>query len=472
MTFGKTTITKAPSHLDLEKLVDAEAGVISREIFVNQEIFDLELKNLFSRAWLFVGHESQIPEPGDYFSSRMGTDSVLLTRDSEGDVYVLLNSCRHRGMKICRYDEGNTLQFTCPYHGWSYSVDGSLVDTPGELFGVPQYQSAYGGKLKREDWGLVRVGRTENYKGLIFATWDKNAPSFEEYVGEFRHWLDNLADSLGGVPGGAVVFAGVQKWRVKGNWKLIAENFLGDMYHAATSHASVEAAGIGPAGATGSRHGITPEELAARREIQHSTSFVELGHGATDCPGEVRSAPTFADHPELTDYFGELAASRLAVRTQNGDPTGALGPATLFPSMSFHSFGFPKTILVAHPVSPTETEMWRWFVVDKDARPDAREWLRHYYLRYSGPGGLTEQDDMENWDYATAASGGLMARQFDYNYGQGLGMTKPSVLEGAVEATSWTTEENARNYYRRWARLAKGEDWSTLMPGRAGAAHG
>jgi hypothetical protein len=150
-------------------------------------------------------------------------------------------------------------------------------------------------------------------------------------------------------------------------------------------------------------------------------------------------------------------------RQAAGQPIGAHGPATLFPNMSFHSLGFPRTILVAHPVSPWETEMWRWFLVDKDARPDAREWLRHYYLRYSGPAGLTEQDDMENWDYATNASRGAVARRFYYNYSQGLGMVQRGTLPGSVESTYWSTEENARNFYRRWTQFLQGAQWSDLM---------
>src|SRR5581483_3177336 len=142
---------------NLDGLVDTDTGVISREIFVNEKIFEMELENLFSRAWLFVGHESQIPNPGDYFMSRMGTDTVLMTRDNDGEVHVLLNSCRHRGMRVCRYDSGNTMTFTCPFHGWAYSVDGRLVSRAGELFGVPKLKAAYNGKLEREKWGLVEA---------------------------------------------------------------------------------------------------------------------------------------------------------------------------------------------------------------------------------------------------------------------------------------------------------------------------
>jgi phenylpropionate dioxygenase-like ring-hydroxylating dioxygenase large terminal subunit len=99
-------------------LVDLKRGVVSRELFVNDEIYAQEQERIFARSWLFVGHESQIPRPGDYFVSCMGEESVILTRDQRQQVHVFLNTCRHRGMKVCRYDEGNTAVFTCPYHGW------------------------------------------------------------------------------------------------------------------------------------------------------------------------------------------------------------------------------------------------------------------------------------------------------------------------------------------------------------------
>src|SRR5215472_3183830 len=117
-------------------LVDMSTGQVSREIFVSDEIYQQELERLFTRAWLFVGHESQIPNPGDFFVSSMGEESVILCRDRAGKVHVFLNSCRHRGMKVCRYDEGNAAVLTCPYHGWSYSTDGKLV-------GVPYFREAY-----------------------------------------------------------------------------------------------------------------------------------------------------------------------------------------------------------------------------------------------------------------------------------------------------------------------------------------
>ncbi len=133
-------------------LVNLRVGEISREIFVNEDIYAEEQERIFARAWLHVGHESQIPKPGDYFVSSMGEESVILCRDRAGRIHVFLNSCRHRGMKVCRYDEGSTTVFTCPYHGWSYGTDGRLV-------GVPYFREAYHSRLDKEKWGLVEVAQ-------------------------------------------------------------------------------------------------------------------------------------------------------------------------------------------------------------------------------------------------------------------------------------------------------------------------
>src|SRR5690606_32909297 len=112
------------------RLVDAEAGLIDRRIFSDQDIFEQEMRQVFGKSWLFVGHESQIPNKGDYFMSQAGRDAVVVTRDSDGEVRVMLNMCTHRGMPVCRYDKGNAKRFTCPYHGWTFSNNGELSGLP------------------------------------------------------------------------------------------------------------------------------------------------------------------------------------------------------------------------------------------------------------------------------------------------------------------------------------------------------
>uniref|UniRef100_A0A5Q5BST4 Ring hydroxylating dioxygenase, alpha subunit n=2 Tax=unclassified Mycobacterium TaxID=2642494 RepID=A0A5Q5BST4_MYCSS len=453
--------TSGGSDTTARSLVDVDRGEISREIFTDASIFNRELEYLFPRSWLFVGHASQVSAPGQFFSSRMGSDPVLLTRDAQGGVNVLLNSCRHRGMAVCRYDEGRTLQFTCPYHGWSYSMDGSLVSTPGDLHGVPQQGMAYGNGLDKAAWGLVRAAKVHNYKGLVFACWDPSAPEFDEYVGDFHHWLDNLSDAFDGTEGGTEVFRGVQKWRIKSNWKFVSENFLGDTYHGATTHASVEQVGIGPGGRNSRRHGERQDQGGFSKG-RVKTSF-RMGHGASDNLAYEIPYPEFAEEPALSEYFSQAWAVRKERLQAQGRLLGGRGPATMFPNMSF-SAGFPRTILVSHPISPTETEVWRWYLVDKNAPDDVRDWLRRYYMRYSGPGGMTEQDDMENWNYATQASQGVIARRYPYNYQQGLGKETPSELDQAVHSHQPIAGEvNARAFYRRWAEFTDNLSWPLLI---------
>ena len=163
--------------LPIDQMIDLQRGMISREIFVSPEFYREELEKLFTRAWLFVGHESQIPNPGDFFVSRMGEESVILCRDAQRAVHVFLNSCRHRGMKVCRYEQGNTSLFVCPYHSWSYTTDGKLQ-------GVPLYRALYEGTLKREDWSLIEVPKLQIYKSTVWASWDPDAPDLLDYLGD------------------------------------------------------------------------------------------------------------------------------------------------------------------------------------------------------------------------------------------------------------------------------------------------
>ena len=430
-------------------LVDLEKGQISRKIFVNEEIYRQEQEQLFARAWLFIGHESQIPKPGDYFVSCMGEESVILCRDRQDKIHVLLNSCRHRGMKVCRYDEGNTPVFTCPYHGWSYAPDGKLV-------GVPYFREAYQEKLDKSQWGLVEVAQLVNYKGAIWATWDPTAPPFLEYLGDMKFYLDILLDSQDGREGGTELLGGVQKWIIPCNWKFAAENFCGDLYHG-VSHRSVDAAGIGPSG-----KGRRDNEVINARRV--SVSVPEGGHGVLpivqyDDPPYV---PTYQNHPIVEEYFKHVYEER---RRRLGEKARILGsPGCVFPNTTFLSRQ-PRSIGVWHPRSALQTEGWRFYLVDKDMPQEVKDILRHYYIRYSGPGGLTEQDDMENWNYATAASKGVIARRYPYNYEMGLGNDK--YVEGLPgRGIEGITEQNQRGYYQRWGEFMDAQGWDEIRAQR------
>lgn len=440
---------------DIAGLVDIDNGLASREIFVDEEIYKLELERIFARAWLFVGHESQVSKPDDFYVSRMGEESVILTRDRQGHLHVLLNTCRHRGMKVCRYDRGNTRVFSCPYHGWSFSTDGSLVDRPGALVGVPGYKTHYHEKLDKNEWGLVQAAQMVNYKGTIWATWDKDAPPLEDYLGGMRLWLDSALDHRDGREGGSTLLVGVQKWRANCNWKFAATNFAGDAAHG-ISHRSVNMVGISPSGKTGRRD---------ERPTGHAAfSWPDLGHGGlgfTPRPEEDFPRPeTFQKYPAVSEYFRQVAAENLRRRAGR---VHYQGKGTIWPNTSFHEEQ-PRTIIVHHPNGPTQTEFWRYYLVDADAPEEVKDTLRHYFMTYSGPGGMTEQDDIENWSLATAASMGTVSRRYPYNYEMGLHYSVPFPdYPGAVWAGGHYTEQNQLIWLKRWSELMMGLSWAELM---------
>jgi len=434
---------------DVAGLVDTERGFISREIFVDPDLYKEELDKVFTRAWLFIGHESLIPNPGDFYTTRMGEESVILCRDKQGVVHAFLNSCRHRGMKVCRYEQGNTSLFTCPYHSWTYTTDGKLQ-------GVPQYRSLYDGQLDRDANSLVSVAKLAIYKGTVWATWDKNAPDFLTYLGDAKIHLDQALDCRDGREGGSEVI-GVHKWVFPANWKFAAENFLGDTYHN-PSHRSVDLIGIGPSAASGKK-GRRDDEL---EKAQHVWISFPEGHGVHSAiqPEANEYIESFLDQPVLEKYFRHCYEERKRRLGEQARLMPFVG--TIFPNTSYHGRQ-PRGLCAWHPHSPTSTEGWRFFLVDADAPREVKDYLRRYYMRYSGPAGMTEQDDMENWLYATSASLGTVARRYPFNYQQSIGAwtREHHSLGGTVSVQ--ITEEIARGYYRRWKSYMGGGGWDELL---------
>jgi len=420
--------------MDVNHLVDTENGLISRRIFIEREIYEQELERIFSRCWLFLCHESQIPHPGDFFSTYMGEDPVLMVRDTEGQLHAFLNVCRHRGNRLCRADAGNAATFTCSYHGWTYRNDGGLV-------GVPFLKEAYYGALERERWGLVPVAQLESYKGLVFATFDREAPPLREYLGEMAWYLDAFFDRR---EGGIEVIGGMHKWVMPCNWKLPAENFGGDGYHTTWSHLSAIRTGFGGDFRVGSN-----------------------SRGMTLSPGNghcmiVVGPETMADPPapEILAYEAKFARE---MEERLGPRLGLIKPVagTVFPNFSMLR-PTSRTLRVWHPRGPDKTEVWAWVYVDKAAPPEVKEAVRLAGVRVFGPSGTFEQDDMDNWQECTQTGRGVVARRYPLNYEMGLGHERFDEDLKAWASDYRFSESNHRQFYGRWAQLMAAGSWAEV----------
>ncbi|HZQ73082.1 MAG TPA: SRPBCC family protein [Burkholderiales bacterium] len=214
----------------IENLVRGNA--VHRAAYTDPAVFALEMERIFRRAWLYLGHESEIPQAGDYVLVPLAGEELLLVRQEDGSVAALHNRCAHRGARIATCPAKGARALRCPYHSWTYRLDGSLL-------GVPLAEG-----YDALPAGLARVPRLESYRGFLFATHDAGAPALRDYLGELASAFDNMVDRA---PAGTLTrFGGRLQLEYRGNWKMFMENAL-DLVHPGYVHrSSVEAARMNP----------------------------------------------------------------------------------------------------------------------------------------------------------------------------------------------------------------------------------
>ncbi len=445
--------------------VDVASRSVSREIFVSQDLYRQEMESIFARSWLFVGHADQIRQRGDFFLSWMGEDSVIVNRDDAGEMHVFLNTCRHRGMRVCRYDEGNMKEFLCAYHGWSFGNDGKLL-------GVPQFRESYESRLDKSRWSLIEAPHVKNFHGTLWASWDPNAPSFDDWLSDMRLFIADFMTLPDGSDGEWECVGGIMKWMIPCNWKWGAENFSGDNYHN-VSHASVDITDLSPSGRRG-RHqsdalleAIVPTSTgnSVRLASDHvpnkgklvNISLQRWGHSARGIQWEndYPYVSQWGRYPNVDKYFADAYVKRqkrLGVRSRFHGHGG-----TIFPNMSWSNGR--GSVAVWHPRGVNKTEVWRWTMVPKDAPDEVKETMAHFAMSYQGPSGLTEQDDMENWNYAHEGCLSPHSRNYPFPYELGAA-PDPSLLPGWALRESvlapGVSEINQLGFLSRWNECVAG----------------
>jgi phenylpropionate dioxygenase-like ring-hydroxylating dioxygenase large terminal subunit len=443
--------------MNIHALVNRESGFISNDVF-SQPLYERELERVFGKCWLFLGHDTLIPKPHDYFTAYMGEDSVIIQRDASSRIRVFLNKCRHRGTQLCMFDSGNASSFTCSYHGWTY--------TDGALTGMPFKREAYRGELDMSALGLIEVPRVSVYGGLIFACWDADAVTLEEYLGDACWYLDNflIREDMGGLE----IVPGPQRYTMPTNWKLLAENFAGDDYHFFHTHSSVVQL---MAQAQDKRLRHVPDEVlsfsvAANHRKGAPHGFLELRVGEESQQMDLNAATALG--PDCAEWVIERHR-RLQERLKAYEAKPySFHAGNIFPNFALIGVGtatYAKGLILHHPRGAYSTEVWVWAAVEKSAPPAMKERQKFVLMQRQAAAGLVAPDDHENFLRVTSNLRAHEAHSHPFHYGMALGHEEEDPRPPKLRVgKSWPgrilpkySEASQRDFYRYWLELMEAE---------------
>lgn len=414
------------------------------EIYWDPAIYQREMDEIFGRAWLFVGHDTMLPRPGDFVSAYMGNDPVVVVRDRSNELHVYLNRCRHRGNKVCLYDSGSAKSFRCAYHGWTYGLEGDLA-------AVPLLDKAYDPDFPRDQLGLVAAPRVATYHGLIFASWAESGPTLENFLGDDLRWyLDTFAFDD---PAGLEVLPGRHRYMVPCNWKMLSENFGGDMYHFGITHASVVM--IARQGKAPSRTAVSTDDyysVKCNGDRGEAHGILQLSFGEGTYERDLEKAAALS--PAAVAWVKERRARREKLLGDlRSRPTG-IHTGNIWPNLSFNGFGstaiYARTLLVWQPRGPEETDVWQWGFVERSAPPEVKEAMVVNLTQGQSAAGMVAPDDVDNFlrmrDVLHTARAGKVA--FNYDLGGKEHESLIPELPGCV--MEQMTERYHRAFYRYW----------------------
>ncbi|MGR7993965.1 aromatic ring-hydroxylating oxygenase subunit alpha [Xanthobacter sp. ZOL 2024] len=399
---------------------------VETAMYTDPAIFAAEMEQIFSRTWVWVAHTSEVPNPGDFVTSYVGLQPVVVTRDRKGQLHVLVNRCRHRGATVCEHRKGNAPSLVCPYHGWSYGQDGMLR-------GVP-YPEGYNADFDKKGLGLKSL-RVEEYQGLVFATFNDEMESLSDYLGHAKPWIDLFMKQGAGYP---VKTNGEHRFRFPGNWKIQLENTT-DAYHFPIVH----------------RPFIESLDKQAEETFTFlgGSGFVEdlgNGHSVMVMIPELIDLEANLDAP-IPDRFAPLATElakthtpqevRRIVRAVGGSGFNV----NLFPNAAC-SMAFFR---ILRPISVNETEV-RHIAIGMDGGPEAGNRARlRLHEHFQGPMGFGSPDDAEAWERVQRGVQGGPDLPLMVN--RGLGQETPA--ESGLPKGDVSAETGMRAAYQMWKRM-------------------
>ncbi len=410
-----------------------EEGRVHRRAYTDPAIFELEMRRIFGRAWLYVGHESQVPNPGDYATATLARQPVVLVRCADGAVRVLFNRCPHRGALVAAGRTGHVENFRCGYHGWTFRLDGALQSIPRE--------GDYAGTgFDRACADMKLLPRAASYRGFVFASLTADGPELPAFLGPAAANLDNMVERA---PEGALeVAGGCFETLQRNNWKIYLEN-LHDGAHAMIVHQSSFAPAKNAAAAAGDPlTRFRAEVVAANSQNYDQMGGLEVTcypRGHSDMRGFRRAG---SEEPPYLDYVSKLeerigkekAASVLGTQRHN---------AMFYPAMSVHPVFMQLRVIQPLAVDLTRVDIWTLRM--KGAPP----WMHRRNIAFANtvhsPSSIVKADDLEIY---TRVQRGVMAEGDDWVDHRRGGEAPPASRDGARSTA--LSEAFIRNQYRAW----------------------
>jgi p-cumate 2,3-dioxygenase subunit alpha len=406
---------------------DIPAGTfrVNRNALIDEAVFREEMRSIFDRCWLYVGHESEIPKPGDFRARDVGNRPLVFWHGHDGVRRVFYNSCRHRGALVCRVPEGNTRSMSCFYHAWTYGSTGALNGLPSE--------EGYGPTFDRASMSLLSPAKVESYRGFVFACYDPDAVDLRTYLGGAADHIDLVADQAEAQE----IVPGAQEYSADANWKLFVENSL-DGYHVLPVHITY--------------FEYLEKVEGSRLNLDSLNEAIDLGngHAAINLRG-----PWARPVARWTPALGELNRER--VQAAYAELIRKHGPerADLIGRVDRSVMIFPNLIIldlmgvVVRKITPTSaghTKITQWSLATAGEGADMRARRLENFITFQGPAGFATPDDLE----------ALEACQAGYRTGAGVpwsDISRGMHREHSGQSCCNSDELQLRAFWKRWQTL-------------------
>lgn len=416
--------------MDLSELVvedqEAQTFRVHRDAYTSAELHAIEEEQVLRRSWLYLGHTSEVEHTGDYVRRDILGRSVVMTRDADGQLHALLNTCPHRGAAVCRNDGGNARNFQCFYHAWTFGHDGTLVSRPGP--------KAYGPGAAPEHLGLAKM-RLEAYQGFVFVNPSGDAPDLVTHLGDAAYYLDLIAEQS---PAGMRVLPGSQRYEVSANWKLMAENSV-DGYHTVPLHTTyfAYAASVGARKTNGTGPGYCRNLGNGHSVMAVCSPYGRPASRWVDMFGEEVREEIERSRASMFERHEHGKAFEMAEVTRN---------VWFFPNLVIND-GVAITIRKIDPAGPDRMIVTAWAFGPANESEALTRTRLNSYLTFYGPGGFAHPDDIEALE--SCQQGYAISEVAHSDFSRGMG-------RAPGEPTSNLDEGQLRSFWREWSARMQG----------------